>query len=448
MNQTLSCRKRKEWRLSPGAVTGTQFFHACCWLYIVGFFLFPDGFGFRLGYLWSAKRILLIACYVGILANRERLNLYLADVRKAVGPNILIGLDFFVKFYTGVYRTDIYCIIGIVETALMFYLLLYIMRHELSVERVLKIVRGVLLILCLEGIWEALTGINLFGYISFASDGWSSYATRGGGSRICGNAHHSILFGVSLTVLFFLSCVDYEKKKMSLFQHPWLFLLSTVCVFLTGSRAPLGIYILGLFLICLFSSKNERVKSFLFFFLFLAVLALLTMAFYRTEFGRQVMYMVANMWDAVFRTRYADSFGGTAEGSTLYRDALAKVFDLWYFNKLVGRGASYALSVVIDGFWVRSCDNSYVGTYIQYAYPGLAVMIGHGVTILGVCLRGLRKKKNGLFAAIFVATLCYFLNIWYVASMGTYPLVWMMLALSYVALTEGKEKGEPVPGEA
>lgn len=424
-------RPRRVTRLSGGAATGTQIFHACCWLWFVAFFILPDGCGFRLGFLWSAKRIMMFVCYAMIIFNKRRLTLFWHTMRKCIIGNTYIVLYEFVRVYTAVYRTDLYCIMGsVLDELMVFYLFYFIFKNSIiTLPQFLKFIRVTLVILTLEGIWEAITGVNLFRFISFASDGWSSYGTRGGNSRVCGNCHHSIHFGIYLSILFLLSCYDALTNKLYLFRNPVIFLLTSVTVFLSGSRAPLGIYILSVFLICLFSPRNERIKSLIFLAAFLSVFSLFVMAMYKTEAGCEVMYMVTNMWDAIFGTHYAERWGGTLEGSTAYRDALAKVFQLDYFNKFVGRGAHYGLSVVIDGIWLQSCDNSYVGIYIGYAYPGLIMLIGHGVLMLLFSFWGLFKHRNYFYAATAVVTVCYFINIWYVAMMGTYMYIWCVFGL-------------------
>lgn len=441
MNRTAT-RQQSNWRLSAGATTGSQIFYVCCWLYLVAFFILPDGFGFRLGFLLSAKRIMLFVCYGMILFSRQRLNKLWDDIKSCKVLNVFVILYMFVRFYTAVYRTDIYSIANsMLDEILVFYLFIYILKHEITIEQFLKFIRITLVILCIEALWEAATGINLFGLISFTADGWSSYGTRGGGSRVSGNCHHAIHFGIYLTILFILSCVDFKKNKLYLFRSPILFVLTTVCVFLTGSRAPLGIYLLGIVLICLFSNKDERIKSLLVLGTVASAFAVFTMIVFRTEIGRQIMYMLTAMYDAIFDTEYSLNYTDKIlRYSTEYRDALAKVFDLWYFNKFVGRGASYNLSVVIDGYWLRSCDNSYVMTYIQYAYPGVVMLIIHGLSMIGCSLAGLWKKRQMLFAAAFVAVLCYFLNIWYVAFMGTYMYMWMLFALVYVVYKNQNRK--------
>ena len=421
-------------RISSGAATGSQIFHTCCWLYLVAFFILSDGVGFRFIFLWSAKRIMMFVCYGMILFSRERLTVFWRDVRKCVGPNIFILLHEFIRLYTGIYRLDPYCIYGsILDEVMVFYLFVYILKHEITLKEFIRFIQIALTVLCIEGLWEAATGINLFGLISFASDDWGVYGTRGGNSRICGNMHHSIGFGIYLSILFILSCVDVERKRLYLFRSPVLFVLASVCVFLTGSRAPLGIYIMSIVLLCLFSRRDERIKSILILAAVVSGFAIFTMLVYRTEVGRQIMFMLTAMWDSIFDTDYSMSWGVSVRGSTEYRDALAKVFDLGYFNKLMGRGASYGFSVVIDGYWLASCDNSYVAMYIGYAYPGLIMMVGHAVMIIGYAVDGLRKYGPMLFGAAIVMTICYFVNIWFVATMGTYFFVWMLFALTYLA---------------
>lgn len=424
-------RKYTANRLSVGVTTSSQLFQAFCWIYLVCFFIMPDGFGFRLVFLWSSKRIAMFICYAMILANKKRLTEFWQGIKACTAANVFIILYGFILTFTALYRRDLNCITSsLLDEVMVFYLFYYLFHNKIiTISKFISFTRVVLVVLCIEGIFEAITGVNLFGLISFANDGWSNYGMRGGGSRISGNCHHAILFGVYLSILFFLSCVDLKKNRLYLFRSPLLFILTSICVFLTGSRAPLGIYIMCIILICLFSNKDERIKSLIILLLTFSLFALFTMIVYRAEAGRQIMYMLTNMWDAMFDTRYAENWGGTTIGSTEYREALSQVFQLDYFNKLIGRGVSYKLSVVIDGYWLRSCDNSYVRTYISYAYPGLVILIMHGIIMLSYSLKGLWKQKKYLFSASFVVVLCYFLNIWYVATMGTYTYMWMLFAL-------------------
>lgn len=421
--------------------TGTQLFHICCWLYLVAFFILPDGFGFRLGFLFSAKRIMMFICWGAILFSRERLNKFLTEVKKHALVNSFVILFLFVRFYTAVYRTDINTLANdFLDAVLVFYLFLYILKYEITTEQFLKFIRVTLWVLCIEGVFEYVTHVNLFGLINFAGDAWGATNIRGGTNRISGNCHHAIHYGMYVSILFFLSCLNLKKNRLYLFEHPLLFLLATICIFLSGSRAPLGIYMLCCFLICLCSGKNERRKSFLILGTVLSVFTLFVMAVYNTPVGRQIMYMLAAMYDAIFDTEYALLYNPQVlRWSTEYRDALKKVFDLWYFNKLVGRGISYQLSVVIDGYWLQSCDNSYVMTYIQFAYPGLIVLISHFILLCGRAVRGWVQSRQKLFAGLLIIFVCYFINIWYVAFMGTYMYIWMLFALLCIEFQKNRE---------
>ncbi len=430
--------------LSAGATTGSQVFHTCCWLYLIAFFILPDECGFRLGFLWSAKRIMMFVCYAMILFNRRRLTDFWTDVQGCTGPNVLMGLYLFVRGYTMLYRMSIYCVTGfLLDEILVFYLFVYLLRHEVSVEQLLRFLRLCLVILALEGIWEAATGINLFGLLRFAGEVTTASMTRGENARVVGNCHHAIQYGMYLALLFVLSCVDPVKKRLYLFYRPGLFVLAMAAVFLSGSRAPFGVFLLTVALICLFSNRDERRKSLLILAAIVAAFTLLIMAVFRTSFGRQVMTMLCTVVDGVLGTEYAHLYTTASfTGSTEYREALAKVFELPYLNKLVGRGASYAISIVIDGYWLRSVDNSYVMAYIQFAYPGLFLLIGQGIYMAGSALRGLWRYRNGLFAAVALVVVNYFLNIWYVAMMGTFMYIWMLLALLTVVRQQEDNRGK------
>lgn len=426
-------------------VTDETVFRVCCWLYLISFAILPDWFGFYLGMLFSAKRIMLFVCFAMILFSRKRLNRFVQMIKKLTVANVLIGLYMFVRLYTAVYRRNVQTFAGeFLDGVMVFYFFCYLLKYEISKASMFKFLRITLWILCLCGLFEYLTQINLFSFLN-TSNAFGVGANIRGELRLRGNCHHPIQFGMYISMLFCLSCYDPKTEKLFLFRHPVLFILASLCVFFSGSRGPFGLYLFSLPMICLFSGRDERIKSFVILSAIIAVFVLVMLFVYKTYAGQWTLHMFASVVDSIFDTTLVNDhfsqLGISYDSSTAYRDALAKVFQLDYLNPLVGRGGGYSLSVAIDGIWLRSGDNNFVTTYIAYAYPGLITQALLFLLCLGLSLRGRIKQKEPLFGAIFVAAIAYIIGLWFVAAMGTFMYFWMLLAIA-VLVTKGSYKGK------
>lgn len=438
--------KKRSFARSSTVITGDTVFHACCWLYLIAFAILPDWFGFYLGMLFSAKRIMLFVCFAMIIFSRERLNRFVQMVRKLTVANVIIGLDMFVHLYTAVYRRTVQTFAGnFLDGVMVFYFFCYLLKYEITAQSLLKFLRVTLWILCLCGIFEFLTQINLFAFLNTSNTFVVDTHIRGE-LRLQGNCHHPIQFGMYISMLFCLSCYDPKTKKLFLFRHPLLFVLSFLCVFFSGSRGPFGLYLLSLPLICLFSGKDERIKSFVILFALIAVFVIVMLFVYQTYAGQWTLHMFAAVIDSVFDTTlvndYFSQLGINYYYSSRYRDLLPMVFQLDYLNPLLGRGARYSLSVMIDGVLVGggTIDNNYIATYVAYAYPGLITQGLLFLLCLSLSFWGRIKEREPLFGAIFVAAIAYIIGLWYVAAMGTFMYFWMLLAMTVMLVP--KKKGE------
>lgn len=424
--------------------TGTAgIFHKCCRLFLVAFFILPDAFGFRLGFLFSAKRIMMFICYGLIIFNPNRLNGFIRTMKRNKTVNLVVALYMFVRLYTAVYRFDINTFAGeFLDGVMVFYLFLYILKYEIKIAELLKFIRITLYILCVLSFIEYFTGFNVFSLLNFAKgDLVVGGNARLDSNRVSGPCHHAIHFGIYITFLFVLSCYNEEKNKIYLFNKPVLFVFSTLSVLFAGSRGPFGLYVILILILPLFSKKDDLIKSYMIIACILIVLSFFTLVFYDTDFGQYIMRMITSSIDGIFGTELSIKFGGARfNDSTLYREALKQVFKIDYFNKLVGRGVSYNLSVVIDGYWLQSCDNSYIMTYITLAYPGLIVLILFMLTLFIVSIKGYLKYKDRLFVATVIILVNYLINVWFVAFMGTFMYIWMLLALICILYNGYKDK--------
>lgn len=443
-------KRRNLINYQTGAKEGsnTKFLTVCSWLYFVAFFLLPDNCGFYFKALFSAKRIMMFVCYALIIFNNKYLNEFVACVRKVKVLNIFVILYMGVRALVAVYRRDINSFTNeFLDGVMVVYLFYFILHKYISVKKFLKFLEITLYIICIAGFVEFFVGFNVFSL--FETIGGRVSPMRGGFLRIYGNCHHPILCGVYVTILFFLTCMDYDNKNFYLFRKPWLFVLSLATVFMTGSRGPIGIFLASIILCVLLSKKNEMIKSIIILGIIALLFVVVLIFTINTEFGRYIMRMITSAIDGIFGTSYSLAYGGEIySASTEYRVALNKVFSLTYFNPLIGRGFSYNLSVVIDGIWLRSCDNTYVMTYIQYAYPGLILLVTFFAIIIVIAFIGMIKHKDKSYASFVVVVVGYMCNIYIVAFMGTFMYMWMVFALALIMIQQSKQKKEIENGQS
>lgn len=429
------------YNIKEGSTSGDKIFRVCCWLFLVCFFFTPDGFGFYLRFLFSGKRIMMFTLYAMIIFNKRRFNEFLQDLRNCKIINIVMGLYMLVRIYTAIYRTSLTTFTNdFLDVVLVLYVMIYVLKHEINIVDLQKLIEIGLVVLCFVGIIEFLTEFNLFSLLN-TSGQFINTNSRQGNARVTSVCRHAIITGWYFSMLCFFTCIDFEKNSVYLFRKPVHFLLSMVVVFMTGSRAPLGLFFLGVLLVLVFSNKDNLIKSLLIIGIFLIVFSLIIVITYPTPFAQYVLRMITSAIDGVFGTTISYQFGGERfAASTEYRQALKKVFYLDYFNKFIGRGMDYNFSVVIDGVWLLSCDNTYVGMYVMYAYPGLATFVLFLVVCLLYMLVGFFKYKCRALVGFVSILVSYACLIWNVALMGSFMYVVALFAITYVLFDKEKQK--------
>ncbi len=436
-----------DFRLNAGAQTTTSLFTMCSWLYFIAFFILPDSCGFYFKMLFSAKRIMMFICYAMILFNKARLNQFISDIRKLKVLNTLVILMMVLRAFVAIYRTDINTFTSeFIDGVMVVYLFYYVLKNYISIEKFLKFIEIALYIICAFCIIEFIFNINLFNMFATATK--QASVGRLSSNRVIGNCHHPILCGVYITMLYFITCIDYKKKNIYLFRKPILFAMSIITVFFTGSRGPVGIFLFSIILTLILSKRNEALKGLIILTIVGILVGLVVVLTIRTNFGKYIMRMITAAIDGVFKTELSVKYGGEHfNASTEYREALSKVFQLTYFNKFIGRGKSYVLSVVIDGVWLKSCDNSYIMTYIQLAYPGLIWLIAFMLSMAIFMIVGMFKYKDRRLGALLVVLIGYACNVYTVAFMGSFMYVWALFAIILILFNEKNKNKEIKNGE-
>ena len=93
--------------------------------------------------------------------------------------------------------------------------------------------------------------------------------------------------------------------------------------------------------------------------------------------------------------------------------------------------------------YIRSIDNYYVSQYIKYAYPGLIAYSAFVLITAFMMIRAIVKYKSGIFKITFIASLCYFYNLWWLDALQTLKFEYIFIAI-FCAYLMIFEKGKVI----
>lgn len=410
-------------------------------------FVMPQYFGIHIGYDLTCTRVADLAIVVYMFLNSK----ILTHFWKIIMGNVMIiplMIYMIVSIYTMVFRTDINSFFLVFLEILTFYILIYGIRFVIGWKRAIKLSIGCAYFLSIYGIIEFLCGQSLF--LKFLSTVPTNVVNcyRSGFYRVMGPCGHALAYGLLLLLFTALACVDIEKEELFLFKRPVLLILLMANVFLTGSRSTLGIVFLEIFLIIVFSGRNNIKKTCIILIFFLLALGLFLIIFGRTGVGRYILMQIASVLDQVLGTSYSGLFGAdttTLDNSEEYRKCLPKIFQLDWLNPWLGRGVSGSFGALIDGIYIKSVDNFYVCQYIKYAYPGMIAYIAFIITIIVQMIILAIKYKSAIIKMCLIGIICYFVNLWWLDALQTLKFAYIIIAIFWAyVLTRQSEKEENI----
>ena len=97
-------------------------------------------------------------------------------------------------------------------------------------------------------------------------------------------------------------------------------------------------------------------------------------------------------------------------------------------DPLLGRGGAFNFHLYIEGYDIKSIDNFYVAQYVTYAWPGLIAWIFMSVSYFTDSVK--KAVKNINLAKLFaICWICYFIGLWYLDQLQTFPLMMIFFAL-------------------
>ena len=413
---------------------------------LAALYLMPQYFGIHIGYDITCTRFANILLIVYVLFNLKVVLAFVDNMFKCAVTFPLFAY-LFVAFYTMIFRTDVNAFMMVFLEILTFYMLLFGIRYVIGVIRSIKIILGCAYFLGFYGFLEYAVGHSL--YLQFLSTVPNTVNNiyRSGHYRIMGPCGHPLGFGLLLLLFLAIACYDIDRDEIYLFKRPVLLIVLFMDIFFTGSRSTLGLAVIEIGVIILFSGVKNIKKS----LVVLVVLVIFVGAFLfinrNNSFGQYLMMQIASVIDTALGTRYSELFGaeiGRLDSSEEYRKYLPEIFSLEWLNPILGRGVKRTFGVEFfgsDGAWViiKSVDNYYVAQYIKYAYPGLFTYLVFIVTAVVTLLRNAYRFRCALFSLIAVALTIYFVNLWWVDALQTLKFVYAYLALTFAAIIHLKK---------
>lgn len=408
-------------------------------LFLFSLFVMPQYFGLPLPVFdLTLLRMMIVVVILMIIADEQRKNDFADLILHSKLTWILIPYMIVIS-YTMVLRADFNAFLNPFIELLSLYLLVYIIRDELGVEKTIRILIFFIYLLAILGVVEYLMGRSPFSYLETIKGIYTGQFVRSGNYRIMGPCTHSLGYGLLLMAVTPLVCIDFQKNEMNLLKRPFLLFLLVLNVFLTGSRSTLAICMVQIFLIFLFTSIQNKKNFLLVMSVLLVLLAGFLVAGYKTKLAQYILLQLAGILDEILGTNYVDLFGGNSQAltsSSSYREQLKYIFTVKWLNPFLGIGRKRSFQAEINGAYIQSVDNFYIAEYIRYAYPGLITY----VIFLLYYFRGILRRsfvdKNAVYKAIFVGSLCYLVNLLWVDSLQTLKYLYILFAI-FICLDQG-----------
>lgn len=395
-------------------------------------FFMPDYFGLNIGFALNMQRMLLLLLLFRIFYSPGRREDIVWMVLTNKNSKYLFLL-LFICLYTMVYRRNISTLAApLLDIVLVFFVSQYLLEYLISINELLRLIRRCGLGLCILGLFEFLTRKNLFLCLQFIPNMCSGTIYRDGLIRIMGPAHHPLGYGMFLLVLFPIVCYNTENSELDFTNNIFFELLILANVYMSGSRSTLGIFLLEMFLVLLFSSRESKKKTIILGILSITCILLAVGIFYRTGILGKILLMIANTVDGAFGTDLALHFfdyrSAGLEDSQRYRELLLVIFQLDWLNPWVGRGYGYKFGLNYQGYYLASIDNYYVGQYIRLAYPGLIASIIVFLSNIRYVFRGLLLSRKGFYFMMGIIFGCYFFMLWWADALGTLDYIFVLFA--------------------
>ena len=407
-------------------------FYRCAILYIFALYVLPQYFGIPFPIFdFTAVRITIVILLLFIVFDYDRTNMFVNIIKNEPMSRVLLSY-IIVLLYTMVLRTDINAFLNPIIEILELYLLIYVIKDCIGVDKLVELIIGFCYLLVILGLVEAVIKVSPFSYLETIKGIYTGRFIRAGHYRIMSSANHSLGYGLMLMTMLPFAGYDVEKKEFRIFRRPLLLVGLLINVFLTGSRSSLGIMFFALaMMIAMTDAKYLRESVVITILLILGFVAL-CIVLQPTSFGRYIMLQLTSLIDSLFGTSISVKYGADIvhlKQSANYRHFLKEIFKIDWLNPLLGKGRQGSFSCEIDGYVIRSIDNFYIAEYVRYAYPGMLSYIAF-LAFFGIkMLIDIYKTKSSLIKVLFIGSVSYCAHLYIADSLQTLKYLYFLFAI-------------------
>ena len=398
----------------------------------------------------TALRIMIIVLVILIVGENCRWNDFVHVIlTEPVGLVLLPYL--FVIGYTMVLRVDINAFLNPFIEIMTFYLVIYVIRHSLGIEKTVQLMIGFMYFITVLGVIEYVMGRSPFSYLETISGIYTGQFVRSGNYRIMSSAVHSLGYGLILVSMVPFACIDLEKNEINLLKRPVLLVLIVMNAFLCGSRSTLSVVMVAIVLLMFLSHKTQTKRLILVGGMGIIAFLMFLLVFHSSSIGQYIMLQITSILDSLLGTEFSVAYGAdlsALSSSSNYRDQLKYIFTLDWLNPFLGIGRSRGLRAEINGSYIKSVDDFYVAEFIRYAYPGLFAYGAFMLYCLYITWKKGFKGKSALAKGILVGMWCYMLNLKWVDSLQTLKYFYLLFAIVIcipvdVGMKQEKKKETP-----
>lgn len=420
-------------------------FQYLCFVYLFAVFALPQYFGVQLpGFAMTAQRMALICVLIAIFINQKRVDAFFITNTGPMLGSVAIMLPFvFISLATAILRSDPNSFFNFfIDAFLPMLIMMYLASNVFTLDELMRFLKIVLMVVCITCYLDALVlHRNPYSFIHTIQSisGGSTY--RASSYRVAAMTSHPIALGMYFVIMTPLMCIDVDRRKINIAEHWGLLLLICGSMLLCGSRMPQATFLVELVALFILTERDVK-RVILPYMLVFGAFAVLVIYLLRDEshIRSYVILNVYQMMDTVFGTTFVLEEFGYWQWKYIqswdYRNLLPLLLFSDDYNPLLGLGVKAAnydnFSAVVGGRVIVSIDNYYVIQYLQFAWPGLIAMIAVFLHALKCCVVGLFDNSNAVCRALFVSVCLYFINLWFVADLGTFKYAFSLFGLAFV----------------
>lgn len=417
-------------------------------VYLACFWVMPNYFAVKVSGLplMTMHRVLLIALLLWVLLNRRMMS----DFWRVINTLSLVEKAVFIGFAASTFVTGLFFGMNsffnpLFDDILSFCIIYFSLYRYLDFDDVQSLARKILWVVCLLGLIEAASGVNVFDYLNTGmSDLNYGSLMRDTTLRVTSAYGHPLAYSMVLNLLFPLVCYDSRNREVYLFRDGPLFVLVLLNMLLTGSRSGIALFIIELLLILLLSDRRHMQKLVVNGLVAVSASTLVLMFGSSNVFIRSLIRSVLYTVDGMFHTNYAVLYGGDAHvaQSSEYRNVLWKLLGRQELLTPFGKGNDYRINIMIGGWYINSIDNFYINYYIRFGVVGvLALLCFFLVYVLIFLKRALEHREVRKLCLLFLIIMAVYLsNLVVVDEIGTLRIFMSVLALASVYVKLGIER--------